>query len=935
MADQATLPTSTPQGQRSAMRRNLRPNSPQTPSRQRYADALLMRLTPASAVEALLVPTGILKSCLDEASPSEQHFAMRTAIASKKIYEWLDELSDWPWPKESTSAGFEMPSSKRRSPGARYSDGEKHQSLELESADSQDAEYMGSLRTTEVVRYEGRIEQVQKALDELDLEDIKSHVLFNHIMPLSRSGTPVSDAGFSFAGSMPYTKMEDITAVITAITVQTLPNLSRLTRLLKTWNIRIIVLRKVPTVLRLIMEAQAALKSGWSAIEMSLPPAGTSTESSILSRKDFEVMNSVLRQKVSLPGRDLDYMLDILEGMKDTLPDDWLDQMDAVEKDYAEWAVTAERHVRKGEWGDVYVPTRPDRGRATSATPQPKIRIQTPSPTRDRQGTSSAASEAEAQSQGANKDRTEATSDVPNLPRHVSPKKEMDSKPASKALRPESQRESSKQSRTSVKKTESSESMRRKARDFDGAADRLRSKHSDTALSELQLPPPRFEDRRYSERSMASTVLRDPASDFGLSEDAFRADLSELELPRVSDADAQFSSDGLSPPSSPPLRYMRRSPSVSFNDIPGIAESPEEGSSPPLSPLDPPPHIFDTESSFDFGTRASSPDHPSTISEAGDDLHQQIRAVLKGIPSNIRLSTRPSAINLNPPDLKLPSRPRARTSEPYRRSTSAVSTRSTMSSRSETPWLLAPARASRPQSRASRETQTYYLSRSNGEPPLKLLVRCVGEKGERVMVRVGGGWADLGEYLKEYAIHHSRRSKGEGKVEVRDSSTLSATKTGSSPPGRPASALDSPITPLTVRKTRKVSRGEGSSRLPATPALQRDESPSDESGDSRDSNLNSSILGMSGPHPKKTKSLDEESRQWVEDMKNKVRNASGEQRSALGQSQNGNQNGHHNGHHNGHQTGHHTGQPGTQPGNKFGELGKVGGTKRVFRRKVS
>lgn len=983
MADQAILPTSTPQGQRSAMRRNLRPNSPSSPSRQRYADALLMRLTPASAVEALLVPTGILKSCLDEASPSEQHFAMRTAIASKKIYEWLDELSDWPWPKESTSAGFEMPSSKRISPGARDSDEDKHQSLELESAGDGDTEYMGSLRTTEVVRYEGRIEQVQKALDELDLEDIKSHVLFNHIMPLSRSGTPVSDAGFSFAGPMPYTKMEDITAVITAITVQTLPNLSRLTRLLKTWNIRIIVLRKVPTVLRLIMEAQAALKSGWSAIEMSLPPAGTSTESSVLSRKDFEVMNSVLRQKVTLPGRDLDYMLDILEGMKDTLPDDWLDQMDAVEKDYAEWAVTAERHVRKGEWGDVYVPTRPDRGRATSATPQPKIRIQTPSPTRDRQGTSSAASEAEVEPQGANKDGSEATDDVPNLPRHVSPKKEMGSKSASKALRPESQRESGKQSRTSVKKTESSESMRRKARDFDGAADRLRSKHSDTALSEvnrnilrstpsessvsssqlhhkaslsefdtessilesvyeddeaedeLQLPPPRFEDRRYSERSMASTVLRDPASDFGLSEEAFRGDLSELELPRVSDADAQFSSDGLSPPSSPPLRYMRRSPSVSFNGIPGIAESPEEGSSPPLSPLDPPPHIFDTESSFDFGTRASSPDHPSTISEAGDDLHQQIRAVLKGIPSNIRLSTRPSAINLNPPDLKLPSRPRARTSEPYRRSTSAVSTRSTMSSRSETPWLLAPARASRPQSRASRETQTYYLSRSNGEPPLKLLVRCVGEKGERVMVRVGGGWADLGEYLKEYAIHHSRRSKGEGKVEVRDSSTLSATKTGSSPPGRPASALDSPITPLTVRKTRKFSRGEGSSRLPVTPAIQRDESPSDESGDSRDSNLNSSILGMSGPHPKKTKSLDEESRQWVEDMKNKVRNASGEQRSALEQSQNGNQNGHHNGHQTGHQTGHHTGKPGTQPGNKFGELGKVGGTKRVFRRKVS
>lgn len=952
MADPANLSSTTPQGQRSTMRRTLRSTSPQSPSRQRGADALLMRLTPASAVEALRVPSGVLKSCLDEASPSEQHFAMRTAVASKKIHEWLDELLDWPWPKDSTSAGFEMPATKRR----RISESREpvedgHQSLELQGDADQETEYMGSLPTTEIVRYEGRIEQVQKGLDELDLEDIKSHVLFNHIMPLSRTGTPISDAAFTFAASsMPFTKMEDITAVITAITVQTLPNLSRLTKLLKTWNIRIIVLRKVPTVLRLITEAQVALESGWSAIQTAPPPS-----TSVVSRKDFEVMNSVLRQKVALPGRDLDYMLDVLEGMRDTLPDAWLDRMDAVEKDYAEWVVTAERRVRRGEWGDVYTQSQSERGRSAPASPQPKIRIQTPSPSRDQRGTSRASSEEKAIAQGS----TEKIADgVEDSSQHASQKRDTDSRPASKDLHPSAFSDSNKSSDNTTKKTKNPELAQRKAQDFDGPADGAQGGVPDTALSEvnrnilrvapevsvsgsqlhhkkslsefdgessilesvyeedeneedeLQLPPARFDARRLSERSMASTVLRDPASDFGFSDnDALRDDLSELDLPRLPDADAQFSSDGLSPPSSPPLRYMHRMPSVSFN---GIPESPEEDSSPPLSPLDPPPPIFDTESSFDFGTRASSPEHPSTISEAGDDLHQQIRAVLKGIPSNIRLSTRPSAINLNPPDLQLPTRPRARTSEPYRRSTSAVSTRSTMSSRSETPWLLAPARASRPQSRASRETQIYFLSRSNGEPPLKLLVRCVGEKGERVMVRVGGGWADLGEYLKEYAIHHSRRSKGEGKVEVRDSSTLSATGAGSSPPARPTSALDSHMTPLAVRKTRKVSGGEGSFRRPAAPA-RAESPPSDESsGDSRDSyapaNPNSSILGMSGPHPKMTRSLDEESRQWVEDMRNKVRTASGEQRTALGQSQNG---------------------------GKFGDMGKVGGTKRVYRRKVT
>ena len=34
------------------------------------------------------------------------------------------------------------------------------------------------------------------------------------------------------------------------------------------------------------------------------------------------------------------------------------------------------------------------------------------------------------------------------------------------------------------------------------------------------------------------------------------------------------------------------------------------------------------------------------------------------------------------------------------------------------------------------------------------------------MVRVGGGWADLGEYLRQYAEHHGRRTISEGKFEI-------------------------------------------------------------------------------------------------------------------------------------------------------------------------
>ncbi|KAH6655076.1 hypothetical protein BKA67DRAFT_657036 [Truncatella angustata] len=951
------------------MRRPLQSTS-QSPSRQRPGDALLSRLTPASAVEALRVPSGPLKACLDEASLSEQHFAIKTAIASRKIHDWLDELLEWPWPKENTYAGFEMPPAKRRLLESRRANMNRNPDQDQQGAPEPEIEYLGSLPAGDIVRYEIRIEQVQKGMGELDLEEIKSHVLLNHIMPLSRPGTPYSDAGRSIASSISFTKMEDITAVITAITVQALPNVSRLTRLLSTWSIRIVVLRKVPSVLMMITDAEIALKSGWNAIEDQKPIGDTASDvsnSTALSQQDFEVMNSVLRKKVARPGKELDYMLDVLEGMRDTLPDEWLERMDAVEKDYADWVAMAERRVREGELGDAYSPSKLDTWQAAPRTPQLKIQVQTPSPTRDPQENETAGHGLTILIKGPSSDIPSTVDQVPDLGQNEAQQKDTDLGKVAEDVSPGVGLGITESPAATRKIQAGFQTERTKARDLDGSANNLRVLKASTALSELnhnvlrtappealepspllhskrsvqsmdgefsflesvyeddeddedadepQLPPPSFQYRRDSQISMASTVLHDPASIISHSDDVYFREASfEPELPRLPDPDQPFSSDALSPPSSPPLRYKARTHSVSFNEIPEISELPEEDVTPPRSPLEP-PEVFDPESSFGYGAPMSSPGNASVISETGDDLHQQIRRVLKGLPNNIQLSTRPSAINLNPPDFQHPSRPKPKAPDTFRRSGSALSTRSTMSSRASTPsWMLAPARTPRPQSRA--EIKTYYLSRANGEAPMKLLIRCVGENGERVMVRVGGGWADLGEYLKEYAIHHSRRSKGEGKVEVRDSSTLGSSIHGSSPPSRPGSALEAPMTPLVVRKTRRSTAGEGSSRQPTVtrpPGLGNSESPpSDTSVGSRGSRAmsqpnSSSILGMAGPHPKKARALSEESRQWIEDVRNKVRSVSGEQRAALEQTQNG---------------------------GKFGELGKVGGTKRVYRKNLA
>ncbi|KAK8058337.1 hypothetical protein PG994_008785 [Apiospora phragmitis] len=907
-----------PPGGRGAMRRPLRSTS-RSPARHRISDNLLARLSPMSAVEALRFPEGALKTCLDNATASEQSFTMRTAVASRKIYDWVDELSSWPWPANSPSAGFEMPPFKRRKVSDPF-ESPNDQQLQ-ESADHPEPDYLGSLPAKDVAVYESRTETIQRELAALDIEEIKMHVLHNHVLPLSRPGTPFSDAGLSVTSTMSFAKMEDLSAVITAITVQALPNLARLSKLLNIWGIRLIVLRKVPIVLSLISEAEVAIEAGWNAIEIGgLPPPEDSPSGTPaarkrlpLPRKDYEVMNQVLQKKVAGPGRDVDFMLDTLEGSEDTLPNEWLDRLEAVEKDYAEWAVTAERRVQEGEWG---IPTKPAAEQTepqVPQTPQPEIHIQLSSPVLDRDealrgiGNSSPpepfdhslfASEANSPDSPDSQSRRIASTDgqqelgldEDDLTEDASFNHDGTDDGYGIATR----------SLPIISKTE--------------ASDPLEESYVSNAQSPQQLAPP---------ANIARMAVPDPETE-KISQESMNSDRSFGfgPLPDLPDPDEPLS-DALSPPGSPALRYNPRSNSISFPEQRGLSP---DNVTPPKSPLE--SGVYDMESSFDhsqmYTPGYSTPGYSKLSNES--DLHRQIRGVLNSLPNKIRFTRREATVELNPPDLNLPGRAKLKLSEPAnRRSGSAMSTISTMSmsSRAGTPsFLLAPAKESRHRSRNSREAQTYFLSRSSGEAPMKLLIRSVGESGERVMVRVGGGWADLGEYLKEYAIHHGRRSHGEGKVEVKDLPTPSDRPIRSSPPSRPGTAQtahtahDSPMTPLAVRKTRRSLVGEsrpstGRSLQPQTPstAMTKDATTPDSGVSGRSfssTEADNSVLGLSGPKPKKADSrLSDESRAWVEDVTSKVRSASGE---LLASSDHHDKKG------------------------KFGELGRVGGTKRLFRK---
>lgn len=905
----------------------------QSPARQNLPDDILAHLSPQTAFEALAAATGTLRKCLDGASVAEREFAMRTAMASKSIWEWVGELGDWTWPSGGGPAGFESPGGKRR-----------RLSIQITGPEGEDQRYIGSVLAENIAQYAMRIEQISQSLQELDVEEIKTHVLTNHIMPLSRPTTPMSD----YSNRSSYIRMEDLTAVITAIVIQTLPDLARLSRLLQVWSLRISVLQLVPSLLQLIGDAEHALDSGWMAI--TSPPKDSTqniatTKEVTLARPDFEVMKAVIEKKVTKPGRSLDYMLDLLEGLPDTLPDSWLDRMEAVESSYSEWVAACERKIRETEWAKasrLKVPRSksPEKGsqdengqskRSPSFPevdifPIPVTNVETEEPSkerRDAESSSHCSDDADIPIPDTNTYSPKFDSSPTAEPRkiRISTSREFSGLDGAGDGIPSARVQPPTPTRTNGGPSPLKAAMRPK---WNTHGDICGADSSDEPMSSPELPPLRIESRRSSETSQTSTVMhtlhRTSSQFLGLSSDLPEVSASPgVSKLRIREAEYRESID--SPPSSPPLpdsdtrESSGESSELTQTATPGIDES--------ATPKTPFESSFN-ESYFDDSFSVSETASPIVRrgSTGDQQLQRQISQIIEGIPAKIKLSTEPP--NLNLPDLHLPKLRTRPSKEPMkRRSVSSLSQRAVTPS-----FTLCPAKNSRPRNRGQQEIKVYHLSRSTGEAPIKLFIRCVGEHGERVMVRVGGGWADLSEYLKEYASHHGRRSGATDnpKVEVRDVPNVPTRGVGarSSPPGRPASALDSPLTPMTplaVRKTRRsigAASGKAIRPRPTTPGLpilpsrtMDEESPMSERGTRSRSNSrlswvedDSSFLGLAGPSGKKVE-MSEESKAWVESVKQKVRLASGERKISA------------------------TDDYGK---NKFGELGKVGGTKRLFRK---
>ena len=263
-----------------------------------------------------------------------------------------------------------------------------------------------------------------------------------------------------------------------------------------------------------------------------------------------------------------------------------------------------------------------------------------------------------------------------------------------------------------------------------------------------------------------------------------------------------------------------------------------------------------------------------------DRLEARISSILTQIPTNIRLTSEPK-LDASDPDYFTSAHKRYGDLSPaihMTRAQTSVNT-PTMTLAAAQPKSVRPRL-----SNAEPEIKLYHLHQPGKDVPIKLFVRLVGDTGERVMVRIGGGWADLAEYLKEYAGHHGRRSVSDTRFDIQGISSSPFSQ--ASPSGRPTSPISTKLSPAVNFKRQQTTPGKVESpKTPASDPFVR--SSSSMSWTEEDS----PSLGLAGPKTKKVE-ISPRKQAWVDDMLEQARGGNG--------------------------------------GPSMGHMGKVGGTKRVF-----
>lgn len=314
-------------------------------------DPLLSNLSPESTLQALTstdaVPLNeqaahdILSRSISQVSPSERALGIRAAVAAQNLNLWHKEVQSWNWPNQrdaKVGMGFIPPSES-------HSGENLIPSGLLAPPSTTQASYYGSLLASVVEGYERRADEIRDGMDDLNVEELKEHVLNAHIPSRSRPSSATSCV--SVPPPLSYVQLSDFTAVITATILRALPYLSRLNALLATWEVRIFVLRQIPGLLRELSLTRSALDSSLHALRTPHSSASGPSESSDASLAADHIK---LESAVVGVGRRMDRVLDALEGRPDSLPEQWIDDLEAIESDFAVWVVEADKYKVHNAW---------------------------------------------------------------------------------------------------------------------------------------------------------------------------------------------------------------------------------------------------------------------------------------------------------------------------------------------------------------------------------------------------------------------------------------------------------------------------------------------------------------------------------------------------------------------------------------------------------
>ena len=340
----------------SPSKRNLHNRSPSRSPvgqhRARDTDSLLRDLSPSATLRAFSTSTPDQFTRdgkgIETATHAQRVLGAKAAQAGLDLRMWVRELEEWDWPET-----FEVPEPARKkqrmSSMSVLSDVSKPSTMQVE----EEAEgYWGSLPANTAQAYEERIERINEDLDEIDVEEMKDFILSAH----NQAGfgeASIDDSIGTIGADTNFRRLDDFTALITATILQALPYLSRLSRLLHTWALRLSILRAAPKYLRDLAQARTDLDHGWAALAVSKHPAAADAMRKANAAFTFETMQemkTVVERQVYSLGKRLDEFLDMLEGREECVPDGWIEEFEVLEKQYGVWVVQAERKVLKGEW---------------------------------------------------------------------------------------------------------------------------------------------------------------------------------------------------------------------------------------------------------------------------------------------------------------------------------------------------------------------------------------------------------------------------------------------------------------------------------------------------------------------------------------------------------------------------------------------------------